>query len=135
MAVLFRTYRAMEAYEEAFANADIPYRVLGRRRYTSRPEIETLRVLLLAIERPTDSTLIVAVLRSSMFGFSDEELVQFVSEGRKFDALHPTMPSLLPLAERFTSAFATLRALHMDAAELSPAMLLYKLYSSTHLMP
>lgn len=135
VAVLFRTYRAMEAYEEAFANAGIPYRVVGGRRYSSRQEIEDLRILLLAIERPTDPAAIVAVLRSSMFGFSDEDLVQFVSAGGKFDALHPAVPAHLPVAERFMAAFATLRELYVDAAELSPAALLYALYSRSHLIP
>lgn len=135
IAVLFRTYRAMEAYEEAFANAGIPYRVLGGRRYASRHEIEDLRVLLLAVERPTDPSLLVAVLRSSLFGFSDEELTQFVSEGGKFDAFHPSVPSKLPSADRFVTAFTTLCALYTDAAELSPAALLYRLYNSTHLIP
>jgi ATP-dependent helicase/nuclease subunit A len=134
VAVLFRTYRAMEAYEEAFANAGIPYRVLGGRRYASRHEVEDLRALLLAVERPTDPSLIVAVLRSSMFGFSDEELAQFVSEGGKFDALRPVVPDVLS-AERFAVALATVRELYRDAAELSPAALLYKLYNSTHLIP
>ena len=135
VAVLFRTYRAMGAYEEAFANAGIPYRVLGGRRYTSRQEVEDLRVLLLAIERPTDPAIVVAVLRSSVFGFSDEELTQFVSEGGKFDALQPAVPDVLPSASRFTTAFATLRALYTDAAELSPVALLYKVYRDTHLVP
>jgi ATP-dependent helicase/nuclease subunit A len=135
VAVLFRTYRAMEAYEEAFANAGVPYRVLGGRRYSSRQEIEDLRVLLLAAERPTDSSLLVAVLRSSVFGFSDEELTQFVSEGGKFDALQPAVPDGFPAADRFTAAFAALHSLYTDATELSPAAILYKLYSRTHLVP
>jgi ATP-dependent helicase/nuclease subunit A len=135
VAVLFRTYHAMEAYEEAFANAGVPYRIVGGRRYTSRHEIEDLRVLLLAIERPTDPSLLVAVLRSSMFGFSDEELAQFVSEGGRFDALHAKVPATVPSADRFVAAFATVRRLYTDAAELSPAALLHKLYSSTHLIP
>ena len=133
-AVLFRTYRAMEAYEEAFVNAGVPYRVLGGRRYSSRQEIEDLRVSLLAAERPTDSSLIVAVLRSSVFGFSDEELTQFVSEGGKFDALQPAVPRF-PAADRFTAAFAALHSLYTDETELSPAAILYKLYSHTHLVP
>ena len=109
--------------------------MLGGRRYTSRQEVEDLRVLLLAIERPTDPAIVVAVLRSSVFGFSDEELTQFMSEGGKFDALQPAVPDVLPSACRFTTAFATLRALYTDAAELSPVALLYKVYRDTHLVP
>jgi len=135
VAVLFRTHRAMEAYEEAFANAGVPYRVVGGRRYSSRQEVEDLRRLLLAIERPTDPAVIVAVLRSSVFGFSDEELVQFVGAGGEFDALHPAVPAHLAGAERFTAAFATLRGLYEGAVEMGPAALLYQLYKRSHLIP
>ena len=135
VAVLFRSHRAIEAYEEALGNAGIPYRVLGGRRYTSRQEIEDLRGLLLAAERPTDPAVVVAALRSSAFGFSDQELAQFVSERGKFDALLPAVPNALPSTDRFTEAFATLRELYADAAELRPAALLYKLYNRSHVMP
>ena len=40
-----------------------------------------------------------------------------------------------PRLSRFTTAFATLHALYTDAAELSPAAFLYKVYRDTHLVP
>lgn len=135
IAILFRTHRVIDAYEEALRNAGIPYRVFGGRRYANRQEIEELRVLLRAIEQPTDPLVVVAVLRSSVFGFSDEELTLFVCEGGKFDALHPLVPAALPNADRWMAAFALLRTLHHDAGELSPAALLYKLYNQSHLIP
>lgn len=135
IAILFRTHRVIDAYEEALRNAEIPYRVFGGRRYANRPEIEDLRVLLRAIEQPTDPLVVVAVLRSSVFGFSDEELTLFVCEGGKFDAVHPLIPPSLANADRWTAAFALLRTLHHDAGELSPAALLYKLYNQSHLIP
>jgi ATP-dependent helicase/nuclease subunit A len=135
IAILFRTHRVIDAYEEALRHAEIPYRVSGGRRYANRPEIEDLRVLLRAIEQPTDPLLIVAVLRSSVFGFSDEEIAFFVCEGGKFDALHPIIPASLPNVELWTDAFALLRTLHHDAGKLSPASLLYKIYNQSHLIP
>ena len=135
VAVLFRTHRAIEAYEEAFAHAGIPYRVIGGRRYANQQEIEDLRRLLFAVERPTDPSFVVAVLRSSVFGFSDEELAHFVIKGGKFDALHPSIPEELSSADRFALAFTTLQDLHVDSAELSPAALLYKVYKESHIFP
>ena len=138
IAVLFRTHRAMDAYEEAFRQAGIPYQVLGGRQYVSRLEIEELRVLLRAIERPSDRVAVVATLRSSMGGFSDEELTAFVSSGGSFQYTVDTtvsVPASLPGAARFQAAFALLRDLHARSRQASPAQLLYHMYNQTHLVP
>lgn len=135
IAVLFRTYQAMEAYEEALPHAGVPYRVLGGRRYASRPEIEELRVLLRAIASPSDATAVVATLRSSLFGFTDEELALFVSAGGRFDYTALPLPAALPAGDLFSAAFALLRELHTRRVQVSPAALLYEIYAGTHLMP
>lgn len=135
IAVLFRTHRAMDAYEEAFQAAGIPYRVFGGRQYISRPEIETLRLLLRCIERPSDRTMLVATLRSSVFGFSDAELSQFVSAGGQFSYTEIAIPATLASANRFRAAFALLSELHTRHAHSNPAALLYDIYNKTHLIP
>jgi len=125
----------MDAYEEAFRQAGIPYQVLGGRQYVSRPEIEELRVLLRTIESPSDRVALVATLRSSMCGFSDEELTSFVSSGGSFQYIAESVPSALPCAERFRAAFCLLRDLHVRSRQSSPAKLLYDIYNQTHLVP
>lgn len=135
MAVLFRTYQAMEAYEEALQNAGVPYRVLGGRRYASRQEIEELRALLRAIDSPSDTIALVATLRSSLFGFSDEELALFVAAGGRLDYTRAPLPAAFPAADRFTVAFALLHDLHTRRAQVSPATLLYEIFARTHLLP
>lgn len=135
VAILFRTYQAMDAYEDACRDAGVPHRVYGGRRYGNRQEVEELRALLLAIERPSDPSVLVATLRSSLFGFSDEELAQFVSAGGKFDALGSSVPAFLPTAAYFTAAFTMLQELHTKSAQEGPAALLYDLYIHTHLIP
>ena len=138
IAVLFRTHRAMDAYEEAFRQAGIPYQVLGGRQYVSRSEIEELRVLLRTIESPSDNVALVATLRSSVCGFSDEELTAFVSSGGSFQYTTDTnesVPSALPSADRFRAAFCLLRGLHARSRQSSPAQLLYDIYNQTHLVP
>jgi ATP-dependent helicase/nuclease subunit A len=135
IAILFRTYQAMEVYEEALQNAGIPYRALGGRRYASRQEIEELRALLRALESPTDTTAVVATLRSSLFGFSDEDLAAFVSAGGRLDYLNATISEVLPLAEYFRAAFSLLQRLHARCAQVSPATLLSEIYNHTHLVP
>lgn len=135
IAVLFRTYQAMEVYEEALQHAGIPYRVLGGRRYASRQEVEELRALLRALESPSDTTAVVATLRSSLFGFSDEDLAAFVSGGGRLDYMQAAVPEVLPAAEFFAAAFSLLRRLHARCTHVSPATLLSEIYNHTHLVP
>ena len=134
IAVLFRTYRAMDAYEEAFRSAAIPYQILGGRQYMTRDEVEELRVLLRAIDSPADRTALVASLRSSLFGFSDEALTHFVAAGGVFQYTHGPLPAGLPDADRFGAAFGLLRELHTRSRQCSPSTLLYDIYTRTHLV-
>jgi ATP-dependent helicase/nuclease subunit A len=135
VAILFRTYQAMDVYEDALRSAAVPSRLFGGRRYSNRPEIEECRALLLAIERPSDTAALVAALRSSAFGFSDEELALFVCAGGRLDYTQETIPDTLPITQRFRAAFALLRDLHVQAAQVSPAALLSALYDRTPMIP
>jgi ATP-dependent exoDNAse (exonuclease V) beta subunit len=136
VAVLCRTHKALEAYEDALQATGIPHRLAGGRRYAQRQEIAELRALLRAIESPSDTTALVATLRSSVFGFSDEELAVFVSSGGQLDYLHePALPLVDGAAERFAAAFALLRQLHQRRTQLTPAALLTELYAQTPVLP
>ncbi len=136
VAVLCRTHQTLEAYEDALQEAGIPHRLVGGRRYAQRQEIAELRALLRAIESPSDATALVATLRSSVFGFSDEELTVFMSAGGRLDYLHtPSAPLTHGGAERFADAFATLRQWHQRRTQLSPAALLTELYAHTPVLP
>jgi ATP-dependent exoDNAse (exonuclease V) beta subunit len=135
IAVLFRTYQAMEVYEEVLQGAGVPYRVLGGRRYASRQEIEEVRTLLRAIDSPSDAAAVVATLRSSVFGFSDEELALFVAAGGQFDYTRAARLAPFPSASDFTAAFALLRDFHRRRTQVSPAALLSAIFAHTHLLP
>lgn len=135
IAILFRTYQAMESYEAALKTVGVPYRVTGGRRYTNRQEIMELRSLLRAIASPADTPALVATLRSSVFGFSDEELAHFVSEGGQLHYLSPQVPPSILSAAHFHAAFALLRDLHARHTQLTPATLLYDIYARTHVLP
>lgn len=135
VAVLCRTHQTLEAYEDALRDAGIPHHVVGGRRYVNRQEIEEMRALLRAVDSPSDTEALVATLRSSLFGCSDEELAAFVSGGGQFDYMRP-QPEVDggPLPEHFTAMFTVLRDLHAQRARLSPAALLTELYAQTHVL-
>lgn len=140
VAILCRTHQTLEAYEDAFREVGTPHRVVGGRRYAQRQEIEDLRALLRALESPSDTAAVIATLRSSLFGFSDEELAAFACEGGRFAYAHhaETLSQTLAspaLPARFASAFTLLREFHEKGARLSPAALLAELYANTHLLP
>jgi len=135
IAVLFRTHQAMAAYEEALQSVGVPYRVYGGRRYASRQEVEELRALLRAIDSPSDSVALVATLRSSLFGFTDEELGLWVSIGGKLDYMEPAVPAPSSVSHRFLAAFTLLRDLHVRRTQVNPVTLLYEIYDRTHLLP
>ncbi len=136
VAVLCRTHQTLEAYEDALREAGVPHRVAGGRRYTDRQEIAELRALLRAIESPSDIVALVATLRSGMFGFSDEELAAFMSEGGRLDYMHPATIMLSgAVGKRVASAFTVLQHLHQRRTQVSPATLLTELYANTHLLP
>lgn len=136
VAILCRTHQALEAYEDALREEGVPHRVIGGRRYAQRQEIEELRALLRAIESPSDTTALVATLRSSLFGFSDEELALFACEGGQLDyTVTPPAFSAQALTDRFAAAFALLRDLHVRGTQVNASVLLTELYAQTHLLP
>ncbi len=134
IALLFRTYQAMEVYAEALRSLGVPHRVFGGRQFYRRPEIGMLLALLRSLENPWDREALVAVLRSPLFGFSDEDLFLFSTTG---GTLNYTVapPSGVHAAPRFSSAFGFLLEFHRCRNALSPAVLLEELYARSHLLP
>ena len=76
IAILFRdlSNENEEFWEEALRKRDLPYQIVGGKRFYNRPEIVALSTLLTCLSSPADEAACVAVLRGPLFGFSDEEL-------------------------------------------------------------
>ena len=75
MAVLFCTTTAQETFLDALRRYEVPYRVIGGKDFYVRQEIQTLVSLLCCLDNPADKLSLVAVLRSPLFGWTDDELV------------------------------------------------------------
>ena len=81
IALLFRSSTALQIYEDALRDHDVPYRIAGGKRYYLRAEMRALQAVLLAIENPHDPLAVVSALRCPIFGFSDEDLLTCKSGG------------------------------------------------------
>ena len=72
--MLFRSFTGLDWYTEALVAHDVPFRIVGGRGYYQRQEIETLIALLYCLDNPADQLHLVAVLRSPLFGWTDEQV-------------------------------------------------------------
>ncbi|MGH7740183.1 MAG: UvrD-helicase domain-containing protein, partial [bacterium] len=129
VAILFRELSNSEAvYEEALRRHGLPYQMVGGKRFFNRPEIAALETLLAALVSPADEASVAALLRSFLFGFTDEALYLHRSHGGKFHYLTPGTGPLKP-------AFELLLKLYQETRDLAPSEVLRLLYASTSLIP
>jgi len=87
VAFLFSALTDIAAYEEALEQSGVPYRVFGGKSFYRREEVGETLSLLRAVDDPLDSVSVVACLRSSYFGLSDEELLRFHERGGAWNYL------------------------------------------------
>ncbi len=76
IAVLLRATTRVKEFEAALSRHGIPYYVVGGTGFYGRPEVIWLVDLLRAIDDRSDVTSLAAVLRSPVFGLSDESLLR-----------------------------------------------------------
>jgi DNA helicase II / ATP-dependent DNA helicase PcrA len=79
IAVLFRVNAQSEPYEQAFADADVPYVVKGAERFFERAEVKRAVVLLRGAARSADDEPLVRAVRSVLTGAG---LAEKAPEGR-----------------------------------------------------
>jgi len=74
IAVLFRAMTGISTYEKAFREHDIPYYLTSGGGFYGRQEIKDIICFLKAVENANDEIALAGVLRSPMFGISDNTL-------------------------------------------------------------
>ena len=74
-AILFQTTTHITVYEDVLKAMKIPFVTVAGRGYYNRQEVWDMLNLLKALHNTTDNLSLAAVLRSPMFGFSDEMLL------------------------------------------------------------
>jgi ATP-dependent helicase/nuclease subunit A len=76
VAVLLSSRSALSAYERALRDAGVPYTVVKGSGFFETPEVKTLVNLLRVLVDPSDGVSLYGLLRSPMFGCTDEELAR-----------------------------------------------------------
>ncbi|MDX1992647.1 MAG: UvrD-helicase domain-containing protein [bacterium] len=137
-AVLFQSLTHVTLYEEVFKAEGIPFLTLAGRGYYDRQEVWDLLHLLNALYNPADELSLMAVLRSPMFGLSDDALLALRLQAEAaavplWDTL-ATPGAWLPDGELPVVEFAheTLTALHGTAGRVSISELLRDALARTH---
>jgi len=74
--VLLRARTRLPEYERALDAVDVPYTVASGTGFWDTPEIRTLVGLLEVLADPTDDTALYGLLRSPVFGFTDDTLAR-----------------------------------------------------------
>jgi DNA helicase II / ATP-dependent DNA helicase PcrA len=103
IAVLFRTNAQSESYEEALAEAQVPYVVRGAERFFERPEVRQAMIALRAAVRstPGETPLVQAVTEAlSATGWSREQPPPGGAAREQWEAL----AALVALAEEYAKA-------------------------------
>ena len=108
----------------------IPHLLVGGRSFHNRPEIETLRAALAAIEWPEDELSVFATLRGSLFANGDEELLEYRDRYKRF---HPFgVPDEYPTSSApIVEALKLLQQLHRSRNYIPVATTISKLLNAT----
>ncbi len=128
VAILVRATTGLETYEQALREAGVSYRVEGGKTYFGRREVSDVLLCLRAIDDPTDGPAVYGALHSSLFGFSDDDLVRFWAAGGRFEPFSQSQPQ----GEfGIATALSLLRTLHERRGELGIDELLGELLRAT----
>jgi ATP-dependent helicase/nuclease subunit A len=87
--ILIPTRTNLLALERELEAANIPYRIESQSLVLSTQDVREILSCLRAIDSPVDQVALVAALRSSAFGCSDVEILQFLDDGGQLNYVQP----------------------------------------------
>ena len=129
IALLFRNRTGLGYFADALSEAGIPYVAPGSGGLFDKPETRALTACLVAIGRSDDAASLVGALRSTFFGFGDDELLRAKFNGLKFDYTIDAPEN--PACNEIGKAFAVLRELHAARNSMRKADLISALFAAT----
>lgn len=128
--VLVPRRTALDTYLEAFRRAGVPVRAEGGRSLFQRQEVRDLANVLQAVDDPLDQVALVASLRSTVFGCTDEEIYLHHAAGNRLDYRLDHVDSRASV----TDAMGLLRDLHDLRSRVSLAQLVRATLEKTRLV-
>lgn len=131
IAVIYPVTTGIEYYEDVLRAGGIPYIIEGGKLYYTRQEVRDISNAVWAIEDPTDSLALVSVLRSPLFGVSDEDLFLFTRSGGRLDYMEASSYDVVGF-DQIKSALGLLKELHESRNELGPAVVIKRLVERTN---
>lgn len=133
IAILTRTRTGVPAYEHSLAEGGIPYVKDGGRGYFEGPEVQDVLNALRILLNPLDDAVLLAVLRSPMFGWRDADLVRLRRVAAKRPLWRALEQGFVPEERRSTpDAFRALSELRAWSAVLPSAALIERVLERTH---
>jgi ATP-dependent helicase/nuclease subunit A len=120
--IITRNRARLNVYAKKLGELGIAHEVSGSSALNQVPELSLLHLFLSAVVQPDNPVALVAVLRSELFGVSDQTLYAYKCSGGQF-SFHATMPHGLSAAYRaeLADAFEQLRQAALLVARL-PAL-------------
>ncbi len=126
IAVLVPARTTLPYLENALDAAGIPYRAEASSLVYRTREIRDLLMAARAIDDPSDSLVLIAALRSPLFGCGDDDLWTWHQAGGRWNILAP-VPESVPAGHPVLDAITYLRRLHNDRTWLAPSAVLGRL--------
>ncbi|THE64258.1 helicase [Salinadaptatus halalkaliphilus] len=80
VAILLRRRTHLDRYQRALEEYDIPYTVIGGTGFYDTPEVQALTNLFRVLGDPADDVSLYGVLRSPLFGFTDNRLAPVIAD-------------------------------------------------------
>lgn len=129
--ILLPTRTNSAAIERALGDLSIPFRVESRSLVYGTQDVRDLTNMLAAIDDPTDDVAIVAALRSPGFACRDDELLEYVRAGGRWNYLREAPE---PSPQRVRDGLAGLHMLHTKRWQMSTGALVETVIGSRHLL-
>ena len=122
--VLLPTRTSLSYLEQAFDDAEVPFRAESSALLYKSPEVRDLLTVLRAIDDPTDELALTTALRSAAFGCGDDDLYRFkVDHGGSWNH-QLDLPDTLDPDDPVAESMRWLGAMHRERVWLSPPQLI-----------
>ncbi len=131
--ILTRTYTNMDLLEASLKSFDIPYTVIGNKKYFTTNEIRSCLNLLLALDNPDDRLSLIAVLKGPFFGHSDEALFLYQYTGGELNFTKEPSKDVVD-DEDIRYSLSIINHVATKKNEVHPANILLDIYNRTRFL-